>query len=57
MDINARIEVNCERTDGRFDRRTDVLTDGRADRQTEIPTPISNPATAGATTMGKSWVL
>ena len=39
MDLNARVDVNCG--------RTDVLTDGR----TENRTPISHLAKAGATKM------
>ena len=41
MDLNARVDVNCGRKDGR--------TDGRKDGQTENRTPISHLAKAGAT--------
>ena len=41
MDLNARVDENCGRKDG----RTDELTDGR----TENRMPISHLAKAGAT--------
>ena len=41
MDLNARVEVNCRRKDGR--------TDGLKDGQTENRMPISHLAKAGLT--------
>ena len=36
MDLKARVDVNCERTDGRLDGRTDERTENR--------TPMSHTA-------------
>ena len=41
MDLNARVDVNC--------KRTDALTGVLTDRRTEDQTSISHPAKAGAT--------
>ena len=42
MDLNARVDINCEQPDRCMDGRTDVLMDRKR-------TPVSHPAGAGAT--------